>query len=339
MSSAARTPARARRGVTLLELLLVMAILGVALGAGVGLFATLDLGKSQARGLVKNVLRTAQNSATVRQAPARVRFDVERQRMVAESMQVVGTWHFEGGAVAGVSGMDGALSGGTRFVEDGFLGEALELDGTRGTYAEIPIQHDPAFDFRDGFSVSCALRRAGRAGGQAIAVSDIAGLDVGADGRLRGWFVPLVFQDGSERPGGRVLVETAPGVLRTGEWTRVKLEYDRATLRILVDGVPLAEHRETAPVWKIERPLFVSGTQHPFAGSVDSLVVACVIASEEIPMPDTVRLGGDTPAEVRFAAGGGLDRDHHPEPLILTLEYDDGSREQLFVGTFGTVDG
>ena len=55
---------------TLLELILVMMVLAIVMGGGLGLFAALDVGKRQATGLVKNVLRTAQNSAIARQSPA-----------------------------------------------------------------------------------------------------------------------------------------------------------------------------------------------------------------------------------------------------------------------------
>ena len=64
MSHADRcTAGRRTVGVTLLELLLVMMILAVVVGGGLGMFAALDLGKRQAAGIVKNVLRSAQNSA------------------------------------------------------------------------------------------------------------------------------------------------------------------------------------------------------------------------------------------------------------------------------------
>ncbi|MEM7306032.1 MAG: prepilin-type N-terminal cleavage/methylation domain-containing protein [Planctomycetota bacterium] len=339
MSSRGVTRTGARRGVTLLELLLVMAVLGVALGAGVGMFATLDLGKRQAQGLVKNVLRSAQNSAIARQAPARVRIDVESGVMIAESMETVGTWHFERNSMRGAGGLEGGTSGGTLYIDDGFLGDALYLDGRVGSWAEIPIQLDPAFDFTDGFSIECALRREGTGGGKAIVVAGIAGLDIGNDGRIRGWFVPRLRDKGEDKPGGRILVETEPGVAISGRWLRIKLEYDRAALRIHVDGVPKASFPETTEVWKIERPMYLSGKDYPFHGSIDSLVVSCVAAAEEVPLPETVRFSPDTPTEVRFAAGGGLDRIHHPEPLILTLEFDDGAQKMLFVGTYGTVDG
>jgi prepilin-type N-terminal cleavage/methylation domain-containing protein len=326
-------------GMTLLELLLVMAILGIVLGAGVGIFASLDYGRRQARGFVKNVLRAAQNSAIARQATARVHIDQARGVITSEAMEIVGTWRFERKSLEGVSGLGGTVSGGVLFVEDGFLGDGLYLPGAAGAEAEIPIQTDPAFDFRAGFSLECALRRTGEGGGKAVVVGEVAGIDVLNDGRLRGWFMPAVMEQGEERQGGRVLVESEPGLAVPDRWVRVKLAYDRSNLTLTVDGVPVAAHDETAPVWAIRKPLVLSGKDHPFKGTLVDLVIACVVSSDEVPLPDTVRFAPETPADVWFAPGGGLDPLRHPSPVVLTLEYEDGGRESLLVGAYGTVDG
>ena len=51
---------------TMIELLLVMALLGLMLGAGVGMVSSLDLGRRASVGLVQNILRAARNSALTR---------------------------------------------------------------------------------------------------------------------------------------------------------------------------------------------------------------------------------------------------------------------------------
>jgi hypothetical protein len=324
---------------TLMELLLVMTILAVVLGTGVGAFASLDFGKRQARGLVKNVLRSAQNSAIARQAPARVHVDHARGAITAEAMEVIGTWRFEERKVAGAGYVGGQIAGGALFVEDGFLGDALYLDGRPGSHAEIPVQRDPAFDLRDGFSLECVLRREGGSGGQPVVIGEVAGIDVTNQGALRGWLIPAVEERGQLKRGGRVLVESEPGLAKVGEWVRVKLEYDRAELVLSVDGVRAGARGEAAQVWPVERPMLLSGRQFPFQGAIDDLVIACVVASDETALPESVRFSADTPRDVWFAPGGGLDRARHPLPVILTLEFDDGHRERILVGAYGTVDG
>ncbi len=325
-------------GVTLLELLLVMAVLGIVLGAGVGMFATLDLGQRQARGLVKNILRSAQNSATARQAPARVRIDVESGAITAEAMQVIGTWHFERNRWRGAFNLEGTPNGAADLDPDGFIGSAAAFDGVKGSYVEVPVENEPSFDFSAGFSIECAARRE-PAGGQVVVVGDVAAIEIDNGGTVRGWFVPRIEDKGQPKQGERVLVASEPGLAPTGTWVRIKLEYDRHTLALYVDGVPAASVDEDVAVWPIEKPMYVSGRRYPFHGAIDNVVIGAVVAEETVELPESVKFSGDTPREINFAAGGGLDRDRHPEPLLVTLEYDDGSTRVLFVGTYGTVDG
>jgi hypothetical protein len=268
-----------------------------------------------------------------------VHVDHARGTITAEAMEVIGTWRFEDGKIAGAGFVGGAVAGGALFVEEGFLGSALYLDGRAGTYAEIPVQLDPAFDFRDGFSIECVLRREGAGGGQPVVVGEVAGIDVGNDGRVRGWFIPAVLEREQLQRGARVLVESEPGLAQVGEWVRVKLEYDRAQLALTVDGIRAGARGEEAPVWAIERPMLLSGKGFPFHGAIDDLVIACVVASNETSLPESVTFSADTPRDVWFAPGGGLDRERHPGPAILTLEFEDGHRERILVGAYGTVDG
>ena len=60
----ARTHAagRAVRGMTLLELLMVMVLIGLLMGIGVGAFSSLDFGRRAALSQVQNVVRSARNS-------------------------------------------------------------------------------------------------------------------------------------------------------------------------------------------------------------------------------------------------------------------------------------
>ncbi|MCZ6597236.1 MAG: prepilin-type N-terminal cleavage/methylation domain-containing protein [Planctomycetota bacterium] len=327
-----------RAGFTILELLLVMALLGVILGAGIGMFAGLDLGKSQAAGLVKNVLRSAQNSAILRQAPACVRIDRAEGTMTPEAMKVIGTWHFENRSLDGAFDLGGGRERGVEFTGAGFIGDALRFDGRPGSLVEFPIEHDPSWDFTAGFAIDVAVRKEVGAGGYVVTVGEIACIDVTGANAVRGWFVPTIYEKGVPQPGGRVMVASAPGVMGD-DWVRVRLEYDRSRLRLSVDGVPVAELEEEAEVWKIDDPLVLSHRRHPFTGSVDNLVVSAVVVGDVAELPESVLFTADTPEEIHFDAGGRLDRDEHPEPVKIELEYEDGSRQAIWVGVYGTVEG
>lgn len=322
---------------TLLELLLVMMILAVVLGGGLGLFAALDLGRRQAVGLVRNVVRTAQNTAIVRRAPARVRLDRTARTLTAEALRVIGTWHFEGRALSGAFDLDGEVRG-AEFVEDGFLGDAISFDGGAGAVAEVPVQRSPAFDFAQGFSLACAVRKAEVGAGWLVRIGSVLGLRANDAGEIEGRFTAEIMKDGSPQRGGDVLVRSPLGMLPAERWTRVRLEYDRAQLVLFVDDVPVASVDESAPVWGVDGPLVLSDEARPFTGELDSLVVSAVVGDEEARLPDGVNLPADAPAELVFDAGGSLDRRRHKGPVVIRLDFDDGTSESVVVGVYGTVE-
>jgi len=334
--NAAGPPERRVQGVTLLELILVMSILALVVGAGLGMFATLDVGERQSVGLVKSVVRTAQNTALTRRSPARVRIDPGNGTVFAEVEEAVGTWHFEGGAIRGAFGMDGTVSG-AEFVKDGFLGDALSFGGRRGAMAEIPVQNDPAFDLAMGFSLTCAVRREGRGGGRLLRLGQSTGIEVYNDGSIRAWFAPVVLQKGRRVRGGRVVIQTPKGIVPTGPWRRLRVDYDRALFRVSVDGRVVAEEEESAEIWPVEGPMILSDRQNPFPGSLDSLVVAVVVASETAVLPAGVTFHPQVPTIVYFDAGGGLDRQRHLDPITLGLVFADGSEAPVHVGFYGAL--
>jgi prepilin-type N-terminal cleavage/methylation domain-containing protein len=142
----------ARRGMTLLELILVMFILALVLGAGVGTLSSFDLGERQAAGLVRTVLRSAQNTAIASTAPARVRIDPAAGRLHAESIVTVATYAFEARRVEGYGPAGGAEP--ELFDPRGFVGDCVRSRGLPRETAEIPLARDPACDFTLGFSVA-----------------------------------------------------------------------------------------------------------------------------------------------------------------------------------------
>lgn len=336
MSATTASRKRARAGVTLLELLLVLFILSIVIGTGMGMFAALDLGKQQAAGLVKNVLRSAQNTAIASQAPACVRIDPATGTLTAEALHVIGTWHFENKRLGGAFGLDGQVDP-ELFVEDGYIGEALSFTDRVGSAGTVPVDRDAAFDFYDGFAVECVVRKEGVGGGRLLSIGGAIAIEVGRAGDVRGLFTPIVGEAGEERPGpSPVVVQSLPGVISAERWSRLRLHYDRTELVLEVDGVAVAKTPETAPVWHVEGPLVLSDLRRPFPGSLDNLVISTVVADDAAVLPERVTIAA--PAAVYFGPGGGLDRGRHREPVNLVLDYEDGSQETIGVGFYGTVE-
>jgi len=335
-----------RAAFTLVELLLVLALLGMILGIGLGAFSRLNLGDRVAVAIVQDALRSAQNFAVGRGAPARVRIDAKTGAIRTEGMQVVGTWHFEDLPIRGAFELEGALLGG-RLVEDGFQGRGLSFVGEPArSKVEIPVQGDPAWNLRDGFALRIALRphaggssRTGQAGGAVLTLGESAGLETTEQGAVRAWIAAEVADEHGElRKGGRIPVETLPLALVDDRWSLVEVQYDRRTLRLWIDGVLAAAVEEIAPVWKLDGPIVISPATQPWPGTVDSLVVSCVAAQEENRLPSGVAFAAGTISEVLFAPGGGLDRGFHREPVRIELAYDDGRKVDVLVNFYGTVE-
>lgn len=340
MAGAMQTRDEARSGgFTLLELLLVTLLLGLLFGIGLGVLSSLDLGKRAAVGSVQNVVRAARNSAVARNAPASVRLDSKEGWIRARAEQVVGTWHFEGETDGGAFGLTGDNQGAS-FAGDGYIGQALEFGGSpAGATWVVGVQDDPGFDLSQGFTIDVALRAEGKGSGRALNLGNVLGLEITSANSLRAWFLPTAFDKaGTASPAGRTSAESAPGTFTRGRWFRARVTYDLRFLRLFVDGVEVARAEEAGPVWRPEGPLWISDPKAGFPGSIDELTVAAVTSGSQLRLPETVKLASDAPAEIRFAAGGALDREFHDGPIAFHLEYQDGTRPLLRVGSYGTVE-
>lgn len=335
--SGGRAGAR-RAGFTMMELLMVMLIVGVLFGVGVGALASLDLGKRAARGSLLNVIRSARTSAVTRGAGSRVRFDAAGSRVAAEGMAVLGTWHFERDAT-GAALYEGENLGGT-LIEDGYMGRAISFLGAKpGSAMSVAVHQDPGFDLGLGFTLECALRWEGTGPGRPLNVGNVVLVEVTSLGSVRGSFVPTAEdKSGREIAGGKTTVESEPGALAPGSWTRVRLDYDRRLLRLFLDDVEVARESESGKVWKLEGPLRIGDPKVGFPGAIDRVVIAAVTSTSEYRLPETMRFDEDVPAEIRFAPGGYLDREVHAQALVFYLVDQDGGRQPIRVGLYGTVE-
>lgn len=338
-------PLRARRprsrGLTLIELVLVMGLISVVVGIGLGAFSSIDPGRRAAVGLVQNLVRTAHNTAVARRAPARVRIDPADGTIVAEGMDVLGTWHFEGFGLEGGDGLDGIVVGADDLSDaEGYLGGCLDFSASpRGARLEVPVQDDPAFEPREGFSLELSLRPSREGTGRVLSLGGVVELDVAAGGALQASFRRRRSDDlGRTTAGGWVRATTGGGALRPERWSRVAVHYDRRALRVVVDGVQLAVEASEEDVAPLAGPLQIGGETGVFPGRVDELAIAVVTGEVESRLPETVRFRKATPRSIDFVAGGALDPSRHPGPVEIELEFQDGTRDRVLVGIYGTVE-
>lgn len=334
-------PARYNAGMTLIELMLVMGLIAVMMGMGLGAFATLDPGRRAALGQVTSLLRTAHNTAVALGAPARVTLDRKTGEILTVGMRVVGTWHFEDETLSGSDGIDGVFLGsGSLLDDDGFMGRGLSFDGApAGARAEFPVQDDPAFDLTDGFSLEISYKPEHLVGAQLIEIGDAFQLQTTAGGGLSATLYRReVDALGQPRRGGRVGVQAGGGALRPDQWNHVRCVYDKRTLRLLVNGVPLASTASDVSVWNVEGPLLVGGGTTLPSGILDRLVLAVVVGSEKGVLPLGVDFTPQTPPSVEFMAGGGLDPTVHLRPVEVGLDFGEGGVEIIRVNVYGTVE-
>lgn len=326
-------------GFTLVELMIVMSLIAVLLGLGLGVFSKLDMGDRVAVGSVQNVIRSAHNWSIAQGTGARVRIDSSAQTIRAQGFLIVGTWHFETEPYTGAFDIEGASAGGHQ-VTDGFEGQALSFDGETGRpHVVFSVKQDPSWTFTEGFALRCALRTSGNGGGSLIDLGGAVGIETTADGAIKAFFIAQRSDDEQKQGrGGRVAMATGPGLLTPHRWARISVEYDRHMFTIIVDGQPAARLDETAPVERLEGNLVLSPSQVAFPGDIDNLVVAAVVDGDVSELPHGIAFTKDTPAEIVFEAGGGLDRTVHKDAVKVGLDFGDGRKETVLVNLFGTVE-
>lgn len=345
-----------QKGLTLLELLLVMSIMGVVFGLGLGAFASLDSPDDSALGLVRSTLRTTSNQAQSRDTQARVVFEKVSNfgvgQMRASELFTAGTWNFDDGELTGAFGNSGVHGDGVnlRVADDGFIGKALSL-GEKGAEARFDVRADPAFDPSEGFVVEFAMRPdpMGNGAGHVLNIGLVVGVDLMPGGGLRGWIAPNFAQQGQARKPGQnaeasstfLFVEAPEASIAPGRWSRVRLEYDRKRLAIDVDGRPFERLPATLPVRELAGDLVLSkADRQGYRGDIDKLVISLFQLGAPIALPEGVTFTQATPKSVVFS-GGGLDPELHRRAVEIGLHFEDidGSHERsIRVNLLGTVE-
>jgi len=143
---------------------------------------------------------------------------------------------------------------------------------------------------------------------------------------------------GARKAAGKVIMRTPPGSLPPNRWSRLMISYDREQLRVFVEGVQIGEHAEDAHVAPLDDALVVGGGRRVWEGSIDSLVISAVAVSETVQLPQGAKFGAETPRALVFWPGGNLDRTVHAEPVVISIEFDDGVRVPVRVGLYGNVE-
>ncbi len=323
---------------TLLELLMVLTIVSLLFGATAGMLSGLDVAPKAAFGALKSALRGARNAA-IAGGGARVSIDKQKGTLVAHLPEVAGSWHFETPGLEGAFGIDGSLLG-AALSSDGYLGRALAF-GPTGARAEMPIAALARFDLTHGFALEFALRSEGHDGGNLVDVGGAAGVVLTSSQALRGWMAPVVVDEsGRAQRGARIAIETPPGALEGGRWSRVRLVYLGDELALELDGVTVATS-DGALELAVSLPdaaLVLGDPGGTLAAAIDALTVWAYTPSETLTLDPGVRFGPRTPARLSFDSAGFLDLRHHQQALTIELIEEDGTSHALTIGPYGTLE-
>jgi prepilin-type N-terminal cleavage/methylation domain-containing protein len=326
-------PRAAERGVTLLELLVVISVLGVLLGLGVGVYGSLATPDSLAAGRIKDALRAARLMAQREGLPASVVIDPPAGEVRALGLRAAGNWHFED--AAGTGWPVPARHEGATLDPDGALGSSLVL-GEEATLAVPDLP--PAADDPQGFGVEAFVAPAAaprpmvlleRPGRWALRLDDEDVLQVSL------WL--------DARPAPEELRRAVPEVrLVPGRFTRLAVLFDGRTLHVAADGRRCGEDTRLPAVRRLAGapgvPLSVGAGLERFRGRLDELRLFAVASEQDAAaLPDTARLLG-APRLLRLDATGRLDPAFHAAPEVLGFEWGEPPRRSYIeLGLLGAL--
>jgi len=326
-SHPARVARRGPSGMTLMELLAVVAIVSMMLGlSAIGYWRMSKSFREQgAASEIDVCIRQARNSAIAANAPAFVEIDPENRLVRPWAFRTVGLWHFEDRSSYGETRgpFHNARMAGAELFSDGKIGKCARL--REGAY--VDAGNDPDFDFEDGGYLEAYIRPGslGFAGDNFIFFKKNAfQLKIGVGGVLVANTVGKTIQTKNYR-------------VVPGRWTKVALTWDRQSTRILVDdGVVAVGPGGKTPL--SDYPLLMGHDQASFTGLIDEVRFMTATAGNPIELPKSYGIS-HTAAPwngIYFAGNGNLDLRYHAGPVSITLSHETRART-VSVSMLGTT--
>jgi len=343
-------------GVTLVELLVVLALIGVLMGIGISMYA--NLGKqsvfSASVTRVLSAINRVRNSSVTHPAALQLTagsaekgdlssirgiefvtmFQSQCEPLSAENNEVL----------VGAYGRDGRLTPGAEF-RDGVIGKALFVRG-----AAVNCGNYSAYDATDGVAVDLWVFPEGNQGGTLVSRGSGLSLSLLRRGTGLGIRFDLAFaagtEDASTATASTIAItrsfEPKDFVLPPNRWTRIRASYDRSAVVLAVDQGrgPVERFRQPergALMPTREAELFLAGgggAGASFLGGIDDVRIEGVLGENPEPLPHPIEILGRS-RRIWFL-GGKLDPAHHSRPETIILK--SGKRErEVVIGTEGTI--
>ena len=337
-------------GFTLIEVLVVMAIISVLMGFGIGMYQSLSsLGKAtQARGTIIETIRAVKGSSL--KVDAAFVVDPLGNRVYGLEFGTVTSCNFEpptdpeaGTAVIkGLSYKDGLNTGGELHPfpfgrTGGGIGFPSGGEVNFGNYADYDLVEGVTLDIwvYPTANVSADLIRKGSSYGLRLKRGQGA---PSVEGFLR---LGEMMTENGVVGAGKERFDTGGYTLKLNRWNGITMKYDRNTISIALDvyGRGAVERfmkrDEKRPIQPdMDADLIVGSPQ--FMGRLDDLKVMGILSGDPRKLTDDVQIEGDKVRTI-FFRGGKLDPRYHQAPETIVLIYE-GVPRAITIGLLGNID-
>lgn len=276
-------------GFTLLEIMVVMAIMAVVLGMSTAFLQQMNRGYkfTSAAAKVVTTIRQARNFSLASRTYSQVVIDAKTGWIQPLGQKPVAVWHLETGT-EDASG--GHALGGTGDPTAGKVGNAV-LFASAGQFLDAGRCNK--FGAQAGVSISAWF----------YGMSNPTGILFDFGGALKvEWLADGAVQ--ATGPSGDV--KTPEGVFVPGRWTKVEVVYDRELLVLAIDGVRMAAKAGNEPMQLSAASFTIGHAKKPYIGKVDEVQLAAIIRPDRVVLSDGIELKR-SPRVIRFDRQGNLD--------------------------------
>ncbi|HEY3321141.1 MAG TPA: type II secretion system protein [Planctomycetota bacterium] len=318
---------RAARGITLLELLAVMALIGVLLAMSVGVYIRMSnrFKEQGAASAVDVAIRQAHSSAISSGAPGFVAIDVKTRSVVPWAYRTVGMWHFEDkngyGKTSGP--YHAAILRGASLFPDGKIGKCVRL--TEGSCVDAGA--DPDFDCDDGGYIEGYIRPA---------TYTFTG-DNYIFYKKNAYYLKIARAGMLEGNVGKVTVKAPNYHIVPGRWTKVGLVWSPQSTCVLVDDAIVGVGAGSRPPIT-EYPFLIGHDTVSMEGLVDEVRIMSAVVGNAVHLPPNYEIAHTAAPwnAIHFAADGSLDMRYHPGPVSVMITT--GRKQRTIdVSMFGQV--
>lgn len=343
---------RLRAGITLMELIVVIVILGIILGFAVYIFqsSAKNLSVPAAQTQIKSLIKFARDASRLNNAPSWVVIDTKQRTCALLVKEIVGQWHLEakdGRRTAGAFGRDADLKEPITVVP-GKIGNAFRLANRSSIVCpEMPVYHP-----RQGFAIEFWMYRDPSDARQTVAA---VGPMIRIELRKTSYYVrpctwcgktiesdakkcPLCGRDPvrvNPVPREGMLLSARAGTLEAHNldplaayhWYKVEFVYAAGEARLYLNDILVGADTGTVE-WSQSAPLVFGAAAGGYQGVLDELTLSLIVPREgytlapgvQFEFDPSVRLSKDGQYVLHFDREGRLDSSRHTGPVSFRIK-------------------